>query len=78
MIHYIYVLVNTGFVGLGLYLFPFRYVLYKAIKLKLWHDFRVVTLIIALLGNLIAQMAGEGMILLYIILGLLYIVLESG
>lgn len=75
--HYIYVLVNTGLVGLGLYLFPFGYVLYKAIKLKLWHDFRVVTLIIALLGNLIAQMAGEGMILLYIILGLLYIAVEQ-
>ena len=75
--HYIYVLVNTGLVGLGLYLFPFGYVLYKTIKLKLWHDFRVVTLIIALLGNLIAQMAGEGMILLYIILGLLYIAVEQ-
>lgn len=75
--HYIYILVNTGLVGLGLYLFPFGYVLYKVIKLKLWDDFRVVTLIIALLGNLMSQMAGEGMILLYVILGLLYIAVEQ-
>lgn len=75
--HYVYILVNTGIIGLGLYLLPFLYVLYKAVKLKLWHDFRIVVLIIALLGNLMAQMAGEGMLLLYVILGLLYIVVKN-
>lgn len=75
--HYIYVLINTGVVGLFLYLLPFGYVLYKVFKLGLWHDFRIVTLIIALMGNLVAQMAGEGMMLLYVILGLLYIAVEQ-
>ena len=75
--HYVYILVNTGIVGLGLYLLPFVYVLYKAVKLKLWYDFRIIVLIIALLGNLMAQLAGEGMLLLYVILGLMYIVVEN-
>jgi len=46
-------------------------------KLKLWNDNRYTFLFIAVLGNLVAEMAGEPVMLLYIILGLLYIGIQK-
>ena len=46
---------------------------YEVIKRRLWRDDKILILYIALVGNLLAQMAGEGTILLYIIGGLLYV-----
>lgn len=74
--HYIYVLTYSGIIGLGLYLLPFIYVFYRLIKLRFWTDLSALTLAIALIGNLISQMAGAGMMLLYVVLGLLYIKVE--
>ena len=71
--HYIYTATNSGLVGLFIYLFPFIYVLYKIVKLQLWRDTRILYTVIALIGNLIAQLAGEGVSLEYILLGLLYV-----
>lgn len=71
--HYIYMATNSGLVGLVIYLFPFIYVLYKIVKLKEWRDIRILFAVIALSGNLISQLAGEGVSLEYILLGLLYV-----
>ena len=70
---YIFILTNSGIIGLIIYLFPMVYVSYKSVKLGIWKNSKIIVLLIALLGNLLSQMAGEGMILLYVILGLLYV-----
>lgn len=70
---YVFVLANTGMIGLFIYLLPVMYMSYEFIKKHLWYDDKTLILYIALVGNLLAQMAGEGTILLYIIGGLLYV-----
>ena len=50
---------------------------YEFIKRRLWHNDKILILYIALVGNLLAQMAGEGTILLYIIGGLLYVAIAN-
>lgn len=75
--HYVYIMTNEGIVGLVIYLLPFLYVLWVIFKLKLWNDNRYTFLFIAVLGNLVAEMAGEPVMLLYIILGLLYIGIQK-
>ena len=71
--HYAYVLTNIGLIGLFIYLLPFIYVLWMVFKLRLWMNNRYIFLSIALLGDLLAGMAGEVIMLSYILLGLLYI-----
>lgn len=75
--HYIYLLTNGGLVGLVIYLVPFMYVLWMIFKLKLWKNNRYIFLTIILIGNLASGMAGEPVMLLYIILGLSYIGIQE-
>lgn len=70
---YIFILANSGIIGLFIYLLPVMYMSYEIIKRHLWRDDKILILYIALVGNLLAQMAGEGTILLYIIGGVLYV-----
>lgn len=74
---YIFILANSGVIGLCIYLFPVMYMSYEFIKRRLWHNDKILILYIALVGNLLAQMAGEGTILLYIIGGLLYVAIAN-
>jgi len=46
-------------------------------KLKLWKNNRYIFLTIILIGNLASGMAGEPVMLLYIILGLSYIGIQE-
>lgn len=75
--NYVYIMTNEGIVGLIIYLVPFLYILWMIFKMKLWKDHRYVFLSIALIGNLVAEMAGEPVMLLYIILGLLYVGIQE-
>lgn len=76
--HYVYITTNEGLIGLVIYLFPFAYVLWMLLKLKLWKNNRYIFLVIVLIGNLVCEMAGQPVMLLYMILGLLYVgILEN-
>lgn len=71
--HYIYLMTNEGIIGVIIYLLPFSFLLWKVFKLKLWKDCRYVILSVAIMGNLASEMVGQPVMLLYIILGLLYV-----
>ena len=71
--HYIYLMTNEGIIGIIIYLLPFSFLLWKVFKLKLWKDCRYVILSVAIMGNLASEMVGQPVMLLYIILGLLYV-----
>lgn len=75
--HYVYIMTNEGLIGLIIYLLPFAYVLRMLLKLKLWKNNRYIFLSIALIGNLVCEMAGQPVMLLYMVLGLLYVGIQE-
>ncbi|WP_302297335.1 O-antigen ligase family protein [Mitsuokella multacida] len=75
--NFIYIFTNEGCIGLVIYLLPFIYALWMVFKLRLWRDNRYIFISIAILGNLLSEMAGEGGMLLYIMLGLLYVGIQE-
>ena len=71
--HYTYILTNYGLVGFTMYFLPFLFAVYKVWRSKAYVNKEIAVLLIALLLNLVAMMAGNPFSVVFIILGLLYV-----
>lgn len=68
--HFAYLLASEGIVGFILFSLPIIYIATKILKLRLYKNFKILTYIVILAGNLLCMMVGLAYISYYIILGL--------
>lgn len=70
-----FIAMNIGFVGLALFSFPIMYIvinLYKMRKKIFLDDYKIITLIIAFCGTIVAMFSNEAFYSYYIMLGSMY------